>query len=189
MSAGRYVTVTADEPMRLSAASVAVEAAFAEVCDSLGALSELLKGLVATAEQKLAAMRAADADGLQVCAAREGELLEQVGVVNRRRQAAIAQLAQALQVPADCEVNVWALARWLREPMGSILRARIRGLFELAERLRHLNAVAARVAQDLQSHIRAVFAEVAKANRESVLYGPEGQQEQGQVRSSVEAVG
>jgi len=189
MIADQQMTATPEGPQRLSAMSLPVQAAVEELCDSLGALYELLKTLAATAEQKLAAIRSADADQLQKCAAREMELLEQVTTVKRQRQAAIARLAQALQVPAGSELSICTLANRLGEPVASILRAKSRGLRELADRLQHVNAVAARAAQDLQAHVRAVFAEVAKANRDSAVYGPEGQHEQGQIRSSVEAVG
>jgi flagellar biosynthesis/type III secretory pathway chaperone len=160
-----------------------------ELSDNLGALHTMLKQLAEQADAKLAALRAADAKALQACAARETELLQQVARNAQERQAALARLAQHLPPQPRPERPLAALIEQFPEPQASILRARSVALRESAGKLQEKNRLAARVAHHLQTHIRAVFAELAKVNQESVVYGPKGQHEQAGLRSCLDAVG
>jgi flagellar biosynthesis/type III secretory pathway chaperone len=160
-----------------------------ELSDNLGALHTLLKQLADQADAKLAALRAADASALQTCAARETELLQHVARNAQERQAIVARLAQHLPPSLPNEMPLSELIEKFPEPQASILRARSLALRESARKLQEKNSLAARVAHHLQSHIRAVFAELAKVNQESVVYGPKGQHEQAALRSCLDAVG
>jgi flagellar biosynthesis/type III secretory pathway chaperone len=160
-----------------------------ELSDNLGALHALLKQLAAQADAKLAALRAADAKALQACATNETELLQQLARNAQERQAILARLAQHLPQPLRPEIPLSELIEEFPEPQASILRARSVALRESAAQLQEKNGLAARVAHRLQTHIRAVFAELAKVNQESVVYGPKGQHEQAGLRSGLDAVG
>jgi flagellar biosynthesis/type III secretory pathway chaperone len=164
-------------------------ASAAELSDNLGVLHTLLKQLAEQADAKLAALRAADAKALQACAARETELLQQVTRNAQERQATLARLAQHLRPPLRPDLPLAALIEQFPEPQASILRARSVALRESAGKLQEKNRLAARVAHHLQTHIRAVFTELAKVNQESVVYGPKGQHEQAALRSCLDAVG
>ncbi len=59
----------------------------------------------------------------------------------------------------------------------------------VAVELRHLNRVAAVVARDLHRHIRDVFTVLANANRESVVYGPQGREQMATSKNILDAVG
>ena len=174
---------------RGSSASVGAMAAARELNDGLGGLHELLKQLVELADQKLAGMRAADTAALQACAAREAEVLEELARSDQERQATLARLAQALQIPKSARGCLSEITARIPEPLASALRARRLALREIAAQLQRKNKLAAGVAHNLQAHIRAVFAEVAKANQESVVYGPQGRHEQAGVLSWLDAVG
>jgi hypothetical protein len=81
------------------------------------------------------------------------------------------------------------IAARLPEPLASSLRARSTVLQTSAAELQRKNRLAGRVAQNLQSHIRGIFADVAAAAQESLVYGPQGQHETGRPRCWVDAVG
>jgi hypothetical protein len=65
----------------------------------------------------------------------------------------------------------------------------MQGLRGVAEELQKKNRLAAEVARKLQSHIRDVFAAIAQATQETVVYGRNGQYEQATARQWVDAVG
>jgi len=77
----------------------------------------------------------------------------------------------------------------LCEPFCSQIRARIAGLQASATALYEKNRLASAVARNLHEHIRAVFEDVARGNRESVVYGPNGKHEQRDKQAWVDAVG
>ncbi len=138
-------------------------------------LSELYAAIVQLADlaaEKLAAMRVADTAALQRCTEREAELLQGVLHAEQQRPAILARLAQALHRPELATARLAQIADHLTEPAASALRARSVALREAAGRLQKKNRLAAVVARNLQGHLRGVFAAVAKAAQESVVYGP-----------------
>lgn len=148
-----------------------------------------LAGLLTIADEKLAAMRRADADALTSCAQREEMLLRGIAAGEPERHELLARLAQGLPGARRRVDRLSELAELLPEPYASQILAKNTGLRQVALKLREKNRLAAGVARQLQLHIRGVFADVAKASQESIGYGPQGQHEQ-QVRLSfVDAVG
>lgn len=157
--------------------------------ENLAGLQGLLRQLLESTTAKLAAIRAADAEGLQRGAAREAEMLEQVYRLEQQRTAVLARLAQVLPGAAAKQARLSEIAALLPEPAASALRARNAALQQIALELRQKNGLVARVARHLQSHLAAVFSALAQANQESVVYGPKGQHAARRVRSWVDAVG
>lgn len=157
-----------------------------ELGQHLADLHALLKQLAELAGAKLAAMRQADTNALNACAAHEEELLREVFRTEQARNAVLARLAQSLHCP---EVRLTEIADRLPEPLASSLRARSLALKETASELQRRNKLAASVAQNLQAHIRGIFADVASATQESLVYGPQGQHEMSSPRRWVDAVG
>jgi hypothetical protein len=160
--------------------------------DLLAHLTDLhatLRQLTDLSQHKLELLRAADADGLQSCAARESELLHQVFHAAQARGAVLARLAQSMQIEELRSLRLGRICERLPEPQASVLRARITALEETAGLLQRKNQLAATVAQNLQSHIRGVFAELAKATQECTGYGPHGMPETSSERCWVDAVG
>lgn len=164
-------------------------AAGRELAQCLADLQGLLKQLAELARRKLDALRQADADALQTCSAREAALLEQLAPVERRRDAVLARLAQALRRPELPRAGLSEIAVCFPEPVSSHLRARNAALREITTVLREKNQMAARVARELHQHIRGVFDEVTRAAQESVVYGSQGQWRPTPARSWVDAVG
>ena len=152
-------------------------------------LHRLLKALTEQSRQKLDFLRAADTNGLQSCAAREGELLQEVFHAAQGRGAVLARLAQALHLPDVRAVRLGQICDRLPEPYASALRARIAALERSAAELQQRNKLAATVAHNLQCHIRGVFAELAKATQERTGYGPQGTPESNNPQCWVDAVG
>ena len=178
--------------MKLSPANntpVALETSAHELIDSLIKLHELLKQLVGGVEEKLAGMRGADVEVLHACAQREKQLLEEVFQTERERDAILARLAQTLHMPQLKSAPLSEIVNHIPEPLCSALRARNVALRDIAIKLQQKNRLAAQVAHNLQTHIRAVFVELAKANQESIVYGPKGQHEQANIRTCLDAVG
>ena len=163
--------------------------AVGELLEQLARLQAALKALSELAAAKLAALRKADAAALADCAAREEALLKSLFGTERARDAAIASVAQSLRLAAAPRPRLRDLASRLPEPLASNLRARAAGLEEVARELQQKNGLAADVARRLHSHIRGVFADVATAAQESVVYGAQGQFEGGRPRCWVDAVG
>lgn len=169
--------------------SAAVAACAAELNENLAALQELLRQLLGEAEEKLTAIKIADAERMQRCSARETDLLVEVSRVGQQRSAIFARLAQGLPTGQAPPRSLGEMCRRLPEPLSSVFRARSVGLQQAATRLQEKNRLVSLVAQNLQSHIRAIFATLAKDHQESVVYGPKGQHEQRNVRSWLDAVG
>ena len=136
-----------------------------------------LRELLTVADTKLDALRSADTTTLARCARDEARLLERVFNGEKRRTAAVAQLAQSLHDPRGVGAPLTELVARAPEPLGSRLRAKTAGLRHTAAALKKKNDLNARVAHDLQCHIRAIFAELGKAQQETVGYGRGGKQE------------
>jgi flagellar biosynthesis/type III secretory pathway chaperone len=161
----------------------------AELLEALGALQGLLQRLADLAGRKLEAMRRADAGELQSCTAMEHRLLADVARGQQERDAILARLAQALHSPQPTTASLAEYARRLPEPFSSYIAARNGALREIARALQQKNRLAASVARSLHAHVRSIFAELARANQESVVYGPDGQHEQTETEAWVNAVG
>ena len=148
-----------------------------------------LTQLAGLGTEKLAALRRADTAALQTCAGCEEELLKGLFRGQQRREAALARVAQSLHCPQSPCVRLKDIVDRLPEPLASSLRARSVALREIAAELQRKNRLAAGVARNLQAHIRGIFADVATAAQEAVVYGPQGQHETGRPRCWVDAVG
>lgn len=157
--------------------------------ETLGALEHQLSSLVELAEEKLAAMRAADTTRLNACACQEAAALEGLFALDQQRAAILARLAQTLPDERVTERRLSEIAHVFDEPARGKLLEKTRVLRDLGERLRKKNQLAATVARHLHKHIRAVFADVAKASQESAGYGPDGRGKQQTRETWVNAIG
>ncbi len=158
----------------------------------LEALAEhqgLIESLLDVSREKMKSIRAADARSLHSCTSRESALLEKTLEFEQRRKAVVARLAQALHLPDPERLTLRQIAKELPEPYASAVRSRMLGLRAVAVELQHANRVAAIVARDLHRHIRDVFAALANANRESVVYGPQGREHLTTSKNILDAVG
>jgi len=173
----------------VSGRSPNIESCSEELLQVVSELHGLLKKLLDLAIEKLAAMRAADAGALRECAARECETLERVFAQEQQRDAALARLAQSLRWEAPEPLRLSHVAEKIPEPYSSHLRGKTADLRRTATELRQKNRMAAEVARHLHIHLRAIFDEVASVNRETIVYGPDGQHEQRTTRTWVDAVG
>ncbi len=177
------------ENYRSGAGRAALEVEARALVEALSELQPALRRLIDLSRGKLDALRRADTAALMRCAREEGELLQGVELLERRRRAILARLAQQLQWPPAVSAPLSQLADRLPEPISSVIRARITPLRDLAVTLEKTNRLAASVARNLHQHMRALFAEVARASQETVVYGPLGQLETRTTRAWVDAVG
>jgi CHAT domain-containing protein len=164
----------------------------AHVGDLLAAMSsvhDLLRQLLELADTKLSAMRRADVEALRQCATDESSVLQELIEREKQRDAVLARLAQSLHWPDRGGGRLSGIAERLSEPFRSRLLAKTESLHQIASALRQKNRLAASVARNLHSHIRAVFDDVARVNQESVMYGPSGKHEHRNAQAWVDAVG
>jgi hypothetical protein len=162
---------------------------FAALDAQLATFHNALKQLLDVSCDKLAAIRRADTQALRGCAIREEELLREVLFGEQQRGAVLARVAQHLHCDNLEQHALAEIAARAPEPWGSVLQAKTLALRKTAEELQRKNGVVRDVAQNLQSHIRSIFANVAKAAQETVVYGAQGQHEASETRSWVDAVG
>lgn len=166
-----------------------VPAAVAVLAEYLAALHPRLQALLALAEEKLAALRAANTAALHQCASREEPLIREILTQEGRRPAILAALAQALQHPDLRNASLAALAALLPQAVAAPLLARHAGLQAVAEQLQRKNRIAGEVARNLQGHIRDVFAAVAKCTQEPAGYSAGGNQARSAKLTLLDAVG
>lgn len=155
----------------------------------LAATQDHFARLLDLSEQKLDALRGANAQKLQSCAHIETHVLAEVFELDQQRAALLAQVAQALPGLGRRGVTLREIAAALPEPRKSLLEARNAGLRQFAEKLQQRNRIVAEVAHDLHEHLHAVFAAVANANAEQDGYGRDGQQKARRSQHWVDAVG
>jgi hypothetical protein len=148
-----------------------------------------MKRLVELVHEKLAALRSANADQLMRCAQEEATALENVLHNNRARDAILARLAQVLHWPEIRTAALSEIAVRLPQPQASQIHAKSVPLKRLAEELAEKGRLAADVARNLHSHVRAMFAQLAQASQEAVVYGRNGQPDSKVTRNWVDAVG
>lgn len=180
-------TATSTTPAALNSAQVDAQAA--ELMAALDEAHDSLRRLLALAKEKLAAIRTADTVELKRVAERECEELQRLFERERRRDATVARLAQTLHCDSEQRPRVSELADRMHEPFSSRLRAKTEGLRATAGLLQQRNRVAAGVARSLHQHIREVFEDVARVNRETIGYRPDGQYERQRTDSWVDAIG
>jgi hypothetical protein len=160
-----------------------------ELLAALAALHGRLISLAHLAAEKLCAMRAADVATLDELAAREAAELDLLQERDAARQAIVARMAQHLPDSDGRLPKLTELAARLPEPLASQIRAKNEGLRVAARRLEEKNRLVAVVARGLHAHVRGVFAELAGANQETVVYERTGRHDQRVTRSWVDAVG
>jgi len=181
--------LTARSPSNLARPRPGAAEPLQDLLNYLTGLHAALRQLLALSDEKLAALRTADTRALRQCAFREEELLNQVLRQDGERAAILARVAQHLPGCSPQPTRLAELLACLPEPLASPLRARSEGLREIASELARKNRLVASVAQNLQVHIRGIFADVAKAVQESVVYRADGQHEVRSTRCCVDAVG
>ena len=96
---------------------VTLESAARELNENLASLQTLLKQLLDEANEKLAAMRAADTERMQRCTGREADLLEQVARVEEQRTAIVACLAQRMPDQMPRGPSLREISQALPEPV------------------------------------------------------------------------
>ena len=156
---------------------------------SLTTVHERLVSLAQIADAKLTAMRAADVATLDALATQEAAEIELLKSCDGERESIVAGLAQRLPGLAGRLPKLGELSDALPEPHGSQIRAKNAGLRLAARKLEEKNQLVADVACGLHAHIRGVFADLAGANQETVVYARSGRHDPRMTRSWVDAVG
>jgi len=173
-----------------SAQSLSFDPAGVEsLLERLDALLAGLQELVAIADRKRDALRRADAGTLQTCAATEERVLRRLFRGADAPRAVSACLAQSLRALDPSARSLSDLAARLPEPFGSRIRAKNEALRAVARALREKNQMAARVARALHEHVRSLFADLAKAHQETVVYACNGQPHGATPQAWIDAVG
>jgi len=136
-----------------------------EMVTELSALLDQMVGLqeamVTTIDHKLAAMRRADVEAMQVISRDEGELAGKVVVLDRRRLDLTAELCAALNLPGRERARAMTLTH-----LASRVEVSLRpGLLQRAQTLREVmlkvaraNEIVEKVCRELQAHFKSMFA-------------------------------
>lgn len=181
----RLVTLKPEAP----SAAPPTTAMLRELDGYLGRLHAALGELLELAGEKLAAIRKADGRALQRCALREELLVRDVLFGEQQRDALLARVAQGLRLPGCPPGGLTEILEHVPEPWQSSWRARGAGLRRIATELQRKNRIVSQVAHNLHWHIRSLFASVAQAAQESVVYGANGTHETSVKQCWVDAVG
>lgn len=161
----------------------------AELETCLDTLETDLHALLAIADAKLTAMRNADVRAIRQLTDHEEDALGAHREHETRRGAVVARLAQALLLTGDGPPRLEKLAAHLDEPARSRIAEKTGVLRALTEQLARKSSLAREVAQSLQSHLRAVFAAIAEATKETLAYDHGGQHASVTTQNWIDAVG
>lgn len=169
----------------------ALQSRCGELVVLLGDLKELHEQLLGVIQQKLAAMRRADTDGINSCVAREKFLSERIRQREGLRQQLVQLIARALDVPSESaqEMSVAQVAEHLPEPRRGQLLTLSTATREILETLNEANRVAALVTSEMLKHFREVYSAIARTGGSVGTYSAGGERMQGRSVQVFEAVG
>lgn len=185
----RPATVTNTKAIDSTRSAMLTREQIEPLVSSLRAAHAQLQGLLGLAEQKLAALRSADAGALHRLTHDEATTLDALAASDRARRAVIAELAQVLPGGFGPIERITDFARALPEPESSLFLAKTEGLRVVAARLAEKNRLVANVAQHLQTHLRGALADAAAAGRQEVGYGRNGEKERATTDQWMDALG
>jgi hypothetical protein len=156
-----------------------VEQRVGQLTQVLGEMKRLHDELAVVVRNKLAAMRAADADRLRSATSREefltGRLREQDGL--RKQLLELIGATFGIDPKAARQMCVRDLADRVAEPMRSRLLGLAAALRERVTETAEVNRVAAVVTHEMLKHFRSVYETMARATASAGVYSRTGQTE------------
>lgn len=155
------------------------EGLVAELENVLRELIGVYEGLVASASERLAAIRGSDSTRLASVVGRENELVQRVAEIEKRRIGVVERLAERFGLTEKSGTRVGQLVERMDEPWrGRVgeLSTRLRGLLE---RMRRENEVSGRAATSLAEHMGGLVRALTREMNHAKTYGRRGVMEAG----------
>jgi hypothetical protein len=171
--------------------SKTIETRTGELIVLMGDLQKRHEELLAVIQQKLAAMRRADTEGLNSCLARETFLADQIRQREGLRQQLMQLINKELDVPAEAaqRLSLRELAERFNEPRKGQLLGLAAGLRKVLISIDSANKVAALVTGEMLKHFRQLYAAMAQAGQSSGTYSAGGRLTAGKPVQVFDAVG
>ena len=165
------------------------EAAAGQLAECLAEMRSLYEELLAVLQRKLEAMRRADTELLNSCAARERFLLQRISEVESSRKVLTGDLQLRTGVAAKRPMSITQLAERIGEPDRSKLLVLADGLRRLVEQTNQVNQVAALAGKELLAHFRHVYDVMRAAEQDTGTYDVRGARTAGSAQRILDAVG
>ena len=165
------------------------EAVAGQLAECLAEMRGLYAELLAVLQRKLEAMRRADTELLNSCAARERFLLQRIAEAESSRKTLTADLQLRAGAKSKGPVSITELAERIGEPGRSKLLVLADGLRRLVEQTNQLNQVAALAGKELLAHFRYVYDVMRAAERDTGTYDVQGVRAAGSAQRILDAVG
>ncbi len=165
------------------------EAVARQLAECLAEMRGLYEELLAVLRRKLEAMRRADTESLNSCAARERFLLQRIAEAESSRKALTGDLQLRTGVTTRRPMSITRLAERIGEPGRSKLLVLADGLRRLVEQTNQVNQVAALAGKELLVHFRHVYDAMRAAERDTGTYDVQGVRAAGSAQRILDAVG
>lgn len=168
-----------------------VESRSGELIVLLGELKALHEELLEVIQQKLAAIRRADTDGLNSCLARERFLSDRILQRDGLRQQLVQLIGKALEIDPDRvrHMSLSELAEELSEPVRGQLLGLSADMRQTLLAIDSANKVAALVTDEMLKHFRQVYAVMAQSEESAGTYTARGRRTDDRPVQVFEAVG
>lgn len=165
------------------------EAVVRQLAECLAEMRGLYEELLAVLQRKLEAMRRADTELLNSCAARERFLLQRISEAESSRKVLVTDLQVRAGVAAKRPISITQLAERIGEPGRSKLLVLADGLRRLVEQTNQVNQVAALAGKELLAHFKHVYDVMRTAERDTGTYDVRGARAAGSAQRILDAVG
>jgi len=153
-----------------------IESRTGELLIVMGELKQLHEELLTVLQQKLAAMRRADTEGLNSCTARQRFLVDRIRQKEGLRRQVVQLIGKAMGMPAERAAD-WPLrelAERLPEPRRGQLLAQAAVVREILLAIDKTNTVAALVTGEMLKHFQQVCAAMARTGQSTGTYSSAG---------------
>ncbi len=162
-----------------------------ELVQALVGLEGLHTELAGVIDRKIDCMKQCDLPGMNATAAREHELVGQIGEAEGRRRMLTDRLARTLGLPPlqARRMTVDQVAAKLAEDRRADLRATAARLRSLTTHIARRNHVAGTLGSRVLRHLDAVFAAMTTPRERAGVYSSVGRKETGAQQQLFEAVG
>jgi hypothetical protein len=151
-----------------------MQAAIARLEVVLDRFNEAYEALLATARERLEAIRASDASRLADCIGRESLVVQRIAELDGERDRLVRELGRAMELADSGPVRMSLIASRLEGDEGERMRAGVARLRERIEELRVVNEVSRSAAELLAAHMTGLLRAVSRHLNHAKTYSRQG---------------